>query len=72
VTIDNIQNKDIGYAKSKRRIQKRNLDSDDLADRLDALQRAVANQRGDFERFRQEIIASVNSLLEMERERGSY
>lgn len=53
--------------KSKRRI---NSDSDDLVDRLDALQRAVANQRGELERFRQEVIASVNSLLE--RERGSH
>jgi flagellar biosynthesis chaperone FliJ len=56
--------------KSKRRI---NSDSDvDLANQLNCLQRAFSQERGEWTRFRNEIIASVNSLLEREREKRSY
>jgi hypothetical protein len=65
VSNGDVKDKSIGYAKSKRRIK--DLDSDpniDLADRIDALQRAVANERGENERFREEMRAKVRLLLE--------
>jgi hypothetical protein len=74
MTYHDIQNKDIAIPRSKHRIKDFDLDSDpnrnlaDLTDRLDALQRAVANERGINERFRQEILAKVRLLLE----RGPY
>jgi hypothetical protein len=51
--------------KSKRRISYKVTDADlDLADRIDSLQRAFANERGEWERFRQEMRAKVRLLLE--------
>jgi hypothetical protein len=62
MSIDNIEDKHIGRAKSKRRIH--NNDSNDLADQLNSLQKALANERGESERFRQEMRAKVRLLLE--------
>ena len=67
MTYHDIQNKDIDYAKSKRRIHGHDIDSDsdsDLADRIDSLQRAFANERGINERFREETLAILRILLQ--------
>jgi hypothetical protein len=65
MTFHRIEDKSIGYAnaKSKRRI--RDTDSNlDLADRIDSLHRAVANERGINERFREETLAILRILLQ--------
>lgn len=62
MTYHDIQNKDIGVAKSKRRI--RTNDNDDLADQVKALQKAFANERGISEQYRQESLAILRVLLE--------
>ena len=48
--------------RSKRRIK--DFSNEDLADQLECLQRAVANQRGDFESFKEELIEIVRVLFE--------
>ena len=55
-------------AKSKRRINSET----DLVDQLGCLQRAFAEERGQWTRFRNEVIAAVNSLLDLQREKGGY
>jgi hypothetical protein len=65
MTYHDIQNKDIASAsaKSKRRIH--DSDSDiDLANQVNSLQRAFANERGINERFREETLAILRILLQ--------
>jgi hypothetical protein len=50
--------------KNKRRIRDSDSDSDDLVDRIDSLQRALANERRISERFREEVLAKLEILLQ--------
>ena len=59
MTYYGIQNKHIAFPKEKRRIH---IDSDsnlDLADRIDSLHRAFANERGKNHRFREAVRAKL-------------
>jgi hypothetical protein len=67
LTISSAENKHIAFPKEKRRIHDRDIASDsnvDLSSQVDSLQRALANERGINERFREEVLAKLEILLQ--------
>lgn len=57
------------FPRSKRRIRNSNWNFQmDLADRIDSLQRAVANERGESQRFREAVCAKLGLRLPEEDE----